>query len=178
MNKILVFVGESGSGKTTTINELERRYPEKFKRAIPCTSRKPRAGEVDGIDYNFLPPEFFIDNRGLIGVKKSAHGDYYCFRTADLYSKTHVLLVAIRLENVPELIQLSDLEVIVVRITISEALKVERMRKRGDIEAMITSRVELDASERTEVDLQLTPVITISAEQTVDENIQVILRGY
>ncbi len=178
MSKVLVFIGESGSGKTTTINEMERRYPEKFKRVLPCTSRKPRTGEVPGIDYNFLPSDFFIDNTDLIGVKKSAHGDYYSFRKGDLYSETHVLLVAIRLENVPELIALADLEVTVVKIAIGEALKIERMRKRGDVEAMITSRLELDTTERTEVDLRLTPIISISAEQTVDENIKIILRGY
>src|SRR3989344_262189 len=96
MKKLLVFVGESGSGKSTLIAELIRRCPGKFKKALTCTSRQARAGETDGVDYHFLPVEYFIENQDLVLVKKTDDGDYYGTRKADLLSNTHSLLIILR----------------------------------------------------------------------------------
>ncbi|KWW30634.1 MAG: guanylate kinase [bacterium P3] len=56
--KALLFSAPSGSGKTTIIRELLRRF-DCFEFAISATSRTPRPGEQDGVDYYFLSPESF-----------------------------------------------------------------------------------------------------------------------
>jgi guanylate kinase len=48
----------SGGGKTTLCRELLAARPD-ITRAITCTTRAPRTGEKDGVDYYyFLPAEF------------------------------------------------------------------------------------------------------------------------
>jgi len=55
---VLVVTGPSGVGKGTLIRELLRRRPD-FKLSVSATTRKPRAGEVEGRDYHFLTKEDF-----------------------------------------------------------------------------------------------------------------------
>ena len=52
-NRLLVLSGPSGCGKDTVINELKRRRSD-FHLAVSFTTRKPREGEVDGVNYYFI----------------------------------------------------------------------------------------------------------------------------
>lgn len=53
-----LLVGPSGSGKTATANGIIDNDPQ-FERVITATTRKPRNGEVDGVDYIFVSDEVF-----------------------------------------------------------------------------------------------------------------------
>lgn len=48
----------SGAGKTTVCEALQAELPD-LSRAITSTTRPPRPGEVNGVDYFFLSPEEF-----------------------------------------------------------------------------------------------------------------------
>ena len=50
---LVVISGPSGVGKDSVLDELERRGHH-FHRVITCTTRAPREGERDGIDYHFV----------------------------------------------------------------------------------------------------------------------------
>ncbi len=63
--KVFVITGPSGVGKGTLIGELLKRRPE-LQLSISATTRDPREGEVDGVDYHFLTPEEF-DQRVAAG---------------------------------------------------------------------------------------------------------------
>lgn len=56
--RAILFSAPSGSGKTTIIKRLMNHF-DCFEFSISATSRKPREGERDGVDYYFLPPELF-----------------------------------------------------------------------------------------------------------------------
>lgn len=56
--KAILFSAPSGSGKTTIIREILKRF-DCFEFSISATSRQPREGEKDGVDYYFLSPEEF-----------------------------------------------------------------------------------------------------------------------
>jgi guanylate kinase len=55
---IFVITGPSGVGKGTLIRGLLERIPE-LELSTSATTRKPRPGEEDGVDYHFLTPEQF-----------------------------------------------------------------------------------------------------------------------
>ena len=62
--KLFVIAGPSGVGKGTVIKELLD-SDESLIYSVSSTTRKPRPGEVDGVNYNFLSEEQFkksIDN--------------------------------------------------------------------------------------------------------------------
>ncbi len=54
----LVISGPSGAGKSTLIRHFLDQHPE-FVRCISVTTRSPREGERDGVDYFFTPPDAF-----------------------------------------------------------------------------------------------------------------------
>lgn len=172
MKKLLVFVGESGSGKTTLIAKLTEKYPEQFKKVVTCTNRPKRVGEIDAVDYHFLPTEYFTDNPILVLAKKTSEGFHYGTRRSDLFSSTHHLLLTLRPIGIRKLFDLGLIKnIVVVRISIRDELKVERMRKRGDSEEMISSRLRLDIESKVDVDLGQIQIIDLDAVHTINENI-------
>ena len=52
-NLVIIISGPSGSGKSTVINTLCE-TDETLQLSVSATTRKPRPGEVDGVDYHFL----------------------------------------------------------------------------------------------------------------------------
>ncbi|MEG2755227.1 MAG: guanylate kinase [Mucinivorans sp.] len=58
MGKALIFSAPSGSGKTTIVRHLLKQFPQ-LEFSISATSRAPRTGEKDGVDYYFLTNEQF-----------------------------------------------------------------------------------------------------------------------
>jgi guanylate kinase len=56
--KVVVIAGPSGSGKNTVIRSICSRYP-KATMLTTVTTRSPRDGEVDGVDYHFYTVDQF-----------------------------------------------------------------------------------------------------------------------
>ena len=61
MPQVFVITGPSGVGKGTLIRLLRERMPE-LELSVSATTRRPRPGETQGVDYWFLTDEEF-DNR-------------------------------------------------------------------------------------------------------------------
>ncbi len=59
MHPIFILVGPSGSGKTTIMELLLEKHVAGLKRVITTTTRAPRPGESDGVEYWFLTKEAF-----------------------------------------------------------------------------------------------------------------------
>ena len=79
MNKGILFVvsGPSGAGKSTVTKLV--REEMKIPLAISATTRKPRVGEVNGVDYYFFTIAEFeekIANDGFL-EHANVHGNYY-----------------------------------------------------------------------------------------------------
>jgi guanylate kinase len=55
---LIVISAPSGGGKTTLCQQLLTRHRE-MARAVTCTTRPPRPGEIDGKDYYFIDNEEF-----------------------------------------------------------------------------------------------------------------------
>ena len=70
---LFVITGPSGVGKGTLITELRRRHPE-LALAVSATTRRPRDGEVDGVDYHFMSEAEF--DRRLAAGEFVEHAAY------------------------------------------------------------------------------------------------------
>jgi guanylate kinase len=57
---LILVSAPSGGGKTTLCRHLLAARPG-LTRAITCTTRDPRAGEIDGVDYHFLKAASFLE---------------------------------------------------------------------------------------------------------------------
>lgn len=58
MRPVFVVSAPSGTGKTTLNRRLIANH-ENIQMSVSYTTRKKRRGEVDGVDYHFVTPEFF-----------------------------------------------------------------------------------------------------------------------
>ncbi len=65
MSRVFVITGPSGVGKGTLIRTLLERIPE-LELSVSATTRRPRPGERDGVDYHFISDEDF-DRRAEAG---------------------------------------------------------------------------------------------------------------
>ena len=81
---VLVITGPSGVGKGTLIQALCRHFPE-LRLSVSATTRHPRSGERDGIDYHFLTPEEF--ERRIRAGEFLEHAEYAGNRYGTLRSE-------------------------------------------------------------------------------------------
>ena len=57
---LIVVSGFSGSGKGTIMKELMKQYPKQYALSVSATTRAPRPGETDGVEYFFKSREEFL----------------------------------------------------------------------------------------------------------------------
>ncbi|MBA3262601.1 MAG: guanylate kinase [Thermoleophilaceae bacterium] len=81
---ILVITGPSGVGKGTLIKGLLERVPG-LELAVSATTRRPREGEVNGVDYHFLGEEDF--ERRVAAGEFVEHAEYAANRYGTLTSE-------------------------------------------------------------------------------------------
>ncbi len=65
MPRLFVLSAPSGAGKTTLCRRLVKSVPE-LAYSVSYTTRPPRAGEVDGVDYSFVSRGHFDQSRTCI----------------------------------------------------------------------------------------------------------------
>jgi len=75
---LIVISAPSGTGKTTLCDRLISEF-RTMKYSVSCTTRLPRDGEIDGVDYHFLDEKTFqarIDNGDFLEYAE-VHGSMY-----------------------------------------------------------------------------------------------------
>lgn len=61
--RLLIFSGPSGAGKTTVLRRVFEKSRWPLVMSVSATTRPPRPGEVDGVDYHFLTAADFQRRR-------------------------------------------------------------------------------------------------------------------
>ena len=76
--KMVIFSGPSGVGKDTLLDKWIEANP-RVTRVVTYTTRAPRTGETNGIDYNFVTVERFHElvREGAFLEHKEVHGNFY-----------------------------------------------------------------------------------------------------
>ena len=83
--RLFVLSGPSGVGNGTLRENALNDAPN-LKYSISCTTRKPRDGETDGVEYRFITREKFREDisQGLFLEYAHVHEDYYGTLKADV----------------------------------------------------------------------------------------------
>jgi guanylate kinase len=156
---LILISAPSGAGKTTLVNLLLAAKPH-MARAITCTTRPPRKGEKDGVDYHFFSAEEFLKRlqAGNFLEHATVYGNSYGILKSELLGKLRegkdVLLnvdvqgaATIREQAAGEL-ELKRALVTIFLTTPSVAVLEQRLKKRGaDAEAVIQKRLAVARQE-------------------------------
>jgi guanylate kinase len=76
--RLFIISGPSGSGKTTLCKAVLKKIPDMLY-SVSFTTRKPRNGEENGVDYHFITTKDFKDKikSGKWAEWAEVHGNYY-----------------------------------------------------------------------------------------------------
>ncbi len=85
---LILISAPSGAGKTT-LCELLLEARRDMARAVTCTTREPRKGEKDGVDYHFLKAEDFLRRvqAGNFLEHATVYGNSYGLLKSELLGK-------------------------------------------------------------------------------------------
>ncbi len=156
---LIVVSAPSGGGKTTLCEQLLAKH-SKMTRAVTCTTREPRKGEVDGDDYYFLDAASFLKRvqAGNFLEHATVYGNSYGILKSEVVSKLRqgkdVLLnidvqgAATVREKAGEDEELKKALVTVFLTTATFAELEERLKRRGqDSAATIQKRLSVARQE-------------------------------
>jgi guanylate kinase len=115
--RVFVITGPSGVGKGTLIRGLMERLGD-LELSVSATTRPPRPGERDGVDYHFLTPEEF--DRRVAAGDFVEHADYAGRRYGTLRSELEGRLA----EGVPVVLEIEVQGARQVREAMPEAVQV------------------------------------------------------
>lgn len=59
--KVIALFGKAGSGKNTILRALVNKFPDRYNEIVSCTTRPPREGEQEGVNYYFLTVDQFTE---------------------------------------------------------------------------------------------------------------------
>lgn len=136
MNKGLLIVvsGPSGCGKGTVLSEVLKN--DDFYYSVSATTRMPREGEVDGIQYHFMTKSEFeklIDNNGMLEYASYCDNYYGTPRKAveDMRCLGKDVILEIEVKGAMKVMQSCPDAVFVFILPPSVNELERRLRKRG-----------------------------------------------
>jgi len=166
--RVFVVTGNTGTGKTTVTKYLNEFY--EMPKVITHTTRPPREGEEDGVDYYFESNDCFDKNHFLESVAYS--GYRYGSSVEGLeraWEKNQ--LITIVLDPLGAVTYLQDLpagEVVVIYLDVSERAELlQRLEKRGDDVSLIEQRMNSAEYQR---DLAILPALKKKAYVVMNDD--------
>jgi guanylate kinase len=144
---IVILSGPSGVGKDTVINAWIAADP-RVVRVVTYTTRVPRTGEVNGVDYNFVDLEtfMFLNKEGCFWEHKVVHGNYYGSPKKDtelLLAEGKIPVLKIDVQGALEVMHLVPDALTVFLLPPSfEELEARIRGRKTDDEATIQKRLE------------------------------------
>ena len=141
----LIIVGLSGSGKTAVARMLVEKAG--CIKIITTTTRAPRPGERDGVEYHFLSKERFQEKKALGDFLEDAvfSGEFYGTQKQDLESAAQRGSPVIVLEEQGAAVMKQMYpETKIIVLETSEVVRAARMQKEGMNQDTLSLRLERD----------------------------------
>ena len=150
--KVFVLTGNTGTGKTTVANYLNEFY--EMPKVITHTTRPPREGEIDQVDYYFESEQSFKENHYLESV---AYANYHYGSSYEglerAWEKSPLITIVLDTAGAKTYSEKLGDEAVVIFLTVTKPDEIlGRLSKRGDNLEETRRRM---ASEEYKRDVQL-----------------------
>ena len=179
LKKLIIITGPSGVGKGTVVKELLDRNKDIWL-SISATTRNPRVGENDGLNYYFISEERFkdmIDKKEFLEWAQFA-GNYYGTPISTVNEKIEkgfIVLLEIEVEGAKQIKEKFPEALSIFLLPPSKAELEKRIRNRGtEKEEAIDkrlSRADYEIASSDEFDFVLT---NHDVDETVKEVFKII----
>ncbi len=141
---LFVIAAPSGGGKTSLVKALLEREPG-MRLSVSFTTRAPRPGEQDGVDYRFIDEPAFmaLKDKGEFLEHAHVHGNWYATSATWLRDEVHAghdVLLEIDWQGARQVRRLIPGAVLIFILPPSVALLKERLEKRGQDSAETIAR--------------------------------------
>jgi guanylate kinase len=180
--KLFVLAGPSGVGKGTLRTQALSNV-ENLIYSISCTTRKPREGERDGVEYHFLTKEEFEEKiaKGSFLEHAVVHGDRYGTLREDIVRELESgrdVLLEIDVQGARQIRSLLPESVLIFILPPSLDALEERLRKRRtEPEEKILLRLE-DAKKEMEQVKEYDHIVLNDVMERASEELRRIIMGY
>ena len=144
---LFVLAAPSGGGKTSLVKALLEREPG-MRLSVSYTTRPPRPGEVDSVDYHFVDEPTFmaLKDKGEFLEHAFVHGNWYATSATWLSKEVHAghdVLLEIDWQGARQVRNLIPGSVLVFILPPTLQSLEERLNKRGqDTPEVIARRME------------------------------------
>jgi len=145
----LVICGPSGVGKSTLINRMKAAFPDAFGFSVSHTTRGPRPGETDGINYHYVTKEDFLAAKERSEFIETAQfsGNMYgtsCKAVSDVQNAGKICILDIEMQGVIQLKANPDLHphFVFIRPPSMEELERRLRDRKTESEDAIQKRLE------------------------------------
>ena len=184
-NVLFILSGPSGAGKSTVcsslINFLGR---DKIRRVVTTTTRPPRAGEVDGVDYFFVSKEKFFSKikDGVFLEFAKTNDEYYGSSMSDIMSTLESdvdALLTIDVNGVEQILKVREnipFKIVTIFLFLENFDELrERIENRGS-ETEVTLRKRLDTAKYEISKMSMYDFVVKS--RTMDDDLQSLVNIY
>ena len=180
MNKgrLIVFSAPSGCGKGTMLAEILKN--EKFRCSVSATTRSPREGEIDGVNYHFLTREDFESRINAEQFLEHAEycGNYYgtLMSEVDSYLDKGInVILEIEVQGAMKIREKRPEALFVFIAPPSVAELTRRLKKRGtETDEVIAERVSQAAGEIAAAEKYDYIIVNDALEDAVSDFFEVI----
>jgi guanylate kinase len=183
--KLVVISGPSGVGKSTVVREVLERLGPAIRLSVSATTRPPRPGERDGIDYYFLTDAEFQRRRQagefLECIEVFGRGHWYGTLWSEVRSSLSQgkwVILEIDVDGAGEVLRQFP-EAVTVFIRPDSVAELERrLRSRGtESEEAVQRRLAVARHELLQANRYEHQIENITVEQAVDQICE-ILHGH
>lgn len=177
---MIVLVGKTASGKTLIANEMMKRG---YKKIVTTTTRPMRKKEFDGIDYDFISEDDFIEkakNHYFLEFTsyKTTNGTwYYGTPLESVENAKDKSIVVLNPYGCKEILSLlPDKNITIFYIYANNNTMKKRLLKRGDTKDEIERRIKADNEDFKGIELLVDRIIYNNGNRKIGDVVDEIIR--
>lgn len=172
---MILLIGASASGKTEVSKTLRKKYG--IIKAITHTTRAPRPGENNAVDYYFVSEESFLqlERKDSFVETTIYNGNHYGCSKSEIADDK---LVIVDPEGLKSFSKLNDNSIVSFYLYANEETRKKRMKERGDNEENIQKRIENDKIAFAKEKVELADFSIDTSEKTLNELAAKIYSSY